>query len=171
MSDPSQKPFPVLKPPLKDYSGLWQSQDAPYKWRPPTRALRFKRRRLLYPHANLRISLRSVRARQRDSRPVLRLEGNQMSAVRLTEDFQEIFHLRLGWRGRSTFRQTQRVGRRRSLLRRRLPRALNSWPGSGLNLFCAGATGAGRPFLGGCKSTICVCSTASGWYLFISKET
>jgi len=46
-------------------------------------------------HADLRISLREMRAGQRSSRPFQRLEGNQMPALRIDEAFQEVFGFRL----------------------------------------------------------------------------
>jgi hypothetical protein len=58
--------------------------------------LSFWRNGLLSFHADLRVSLRKVRARQRNPRPLQRLEGRGMPAVRLKEIVQEIFHIRFG---------------------------------------------------------------------------
>jgi hypothetical protein len=84
----------------------------------------FSSHRLSYPHADLRISLREVRARQRNPRPLQRLEGHGMPALRLKEIVQEIFHVRPGqrWFHRRTI---IRQRRRRTLLRWRLPLPLN----------------------------------------------
>ena len=79
--------------------------------------------RIISTHADLRISLREVRARQRNPRPLDGLEKHRVSALRLEEVVQEIFHLRLGWRRRrSSVRQRRQ---RASLLRRQLPRTLS----------------------------------------------
>ena len=74
-------------------------------------------------HADIRISLREVRARQRNPRPLQRLEGRGMPALRLEEIVQEVLHLRLGHR-RHDHRQFIRQ-RRRTLLWRWLQLPLN----------------------------------------------
>ena len=83
-----------------------------------TRALRFKPRRLFYPHADLRIPLREMRARQRNPGSLDRLEGHHLSALRLGETGQETFRFRLRQRRRQPC--AVRKQRRRSLLQRRL---------------------------------------------------
>jgi hypothetical protein len=67
--------------------------------------LRFLHQQLFYIHADLRISLWEMRARQRNPRPLNRLEKFRMSALRFDEVIQEIFHIR--------FRQCQ--SRRRGI--------------------------------------------------------
>jgi hypothetical protein len=57
--------------------------------------LRFPAVALLWFHANLRISLRTMREGQRDSDSFERLEGHPMSQVRLDESRKEILHLRV----------------------------------------------------------------------------
>ena len=65
-----------------------------------------------------------MRTRQRNPRPFQRLEGNRVPALRLKEIVQEIFRVRLRRLRRQ--RRTVVSERRRGLLRRPLPRALNS---------------------------------------------
>jgi len=89
--------------------------------------LRFLPHRLFSLHADLRVSLRKVRTRQRNPRPLQRLEGNGVPALRLKKVVQEIFHVRL----RQLRRQRFAVGKQRRwrLLRRALPRrTLNPSP-------------------------------------------
>jgi hypothetical protein len=59
-------------------------------------ALRISCKGLLSVHADLRIPLRKVRVRQRNPRPLQRLEGDRVPALRLKEIVQEIFRVRLG---------------------------------------------------------------------------
>jgi hypothetical protein len=60
--------------------------------------LNFPRGGLICFHADLRISLRKVRVRQRIAGALERLEGFRMPALRVKETGQEIFNLRGGSR-------------------------------------------------------------------------
>ena len=58
-------------------------------------SLRFFHGRLFYGHADLRISLPEVHARQRDHCPLQPLEGHGLSALWLDQADQETFRFRL----------------------------------------------------------------------------
>jgi len=77
----------------------------------------FRGKMLFCSHADLRISLRRLRAGQRNPRSLIELERRKMPALRLGKDFQEIFHVCRFRRERGFIRQQWW----RSFLRRRLP--------------------------------------------------
>ena len=83
-----------------------------------TPRLNFSRHEILLRHADLRISLRAVRTRQRNPRPLRRLAGNEMPALRLIQTGQEVFHLRVSGSRRKTY--GQETEKWRSRLRSRL---------------------------------------------------
>src|SRR5205814_94952 len=56
-----------------------------------SQGLRFLRQRLSSCYANLRISLRKMRKRQRNPGPIARLDGNQVSALRFDQGVEEVF--------------------------------------------------------------------------------
>jgi len=87
-------------------------------------ALNFSPRRLFSIHADLRISLREMRARQRNPRPLDGLEKDRVSALRLEEIVQEILHV---CRRVRRFRKRGIIARqrRRPLLRRGMRLPLN----------------------------------------------
>ena len=93
--------------------------------------LRFSRRRLFFLHADLRVSLPEVRTRQRNPRPLQRLEGNRLSALRFKEIVQEIFRLRLRRRRRRAVMRKRRGRLLRGTLRRAAP-ALKVEPMAGI---------------------------------------
>jgi hypothetical protein len=104
----------------------------------------FRSKKLPLVHADLRISLRKMRAGQRSPRPLQRLERHRLSALRLNQIVQEIFGLRLRRRGRSFHATVGRRERRRWLLRRALPRALI---GQGRRAAASADIPAGCPYL------------------------
>ena len=98
--------------------------------------LRFGLDWLLSLHADLRVSLREVRERQRASGSLKRLDRDPVPALRFDQALQEILRVRVG-DGRQRQRRCARVFKRwRRLLRRplRRPRALitNRFPSRSL---------------------------------------
>ncbi len=90
--------------------------------------LRFLSGRLFCLHADLRVSLRQLRAGQRDSGPDQQMEGDQVPALRLGKAFQEAVGV-CGFRGghasvRDASLRRQQQRRLRRLLRRRATPAL-----------------------------------------------
>src|ERR1035438_4644746 len=59
------------------------------------RGLRFLSDRLFCRYADLRVSLRQVRARQRDPGPFQQVEGDQMPALRVSQAIQDALGVRL----------------------------------------------------------------------------
>jgi hypothetical protein len=102
-----------------------------FKYFPPEKCRRrliFPRRKILFPHASLRISLREVRRRQRSSGALVGLERCQVSPLRVGQAGQKVFHLRGGRRRQPGCRRLRHAAPARRVLRRPLPRALSCSP-------------------------------------------
>jgi hypothetical protein len=91
MPDGAKRRWGALLPKLKSYTPIC----VPRAWLTTLDSrLRFRASALFCLHADLRVSLRKMRTRQRDSCPFQRLERHQVPAMRLHEAREKNFDLR-----------------------------------------------------------------------------